>query len=170
MIVDERRPVLRGVWSETTHAMQALRDDPTCADEEQASRVRDDHPGLSAHLTFDPAEDVAAPARARGGARPRVAILREQGVNGQIEMAAAFDRAGFEAVDVHMTDLLAGRRDLSGVQGAGGLRRVLVRRRAGGGAGLGEVDPVPRPAPVRCSPPSSPGPTPSRSASATAAR
>jgi phosphoribosylformylglycinamidine synthase len=117
VILDERRPVLRGIWSETTHAMQALRDDPTCADEEQASRLRTDDPGLSAHLTFDLDEDVAAPARARGGARPRVAILREQGVNGQIEMAAAFDRAGFEAVDVHMTDLLGGARDLAGFKG-----------------------------------------------------
>ncbi|HSS40650.1 MAG TPA: phosphoribosylformylglycinamidine synthase, partial [Polyangia bacterium] len=117
LLIDERRGVLRGIWSETTHAMAALRDDPTCADEEQAARVRTDDPGLSAHLTFDPVEDIAAPARARGGARPRVAILREQGVNGQIEMAAAFDRAGFEAVDVHMTDLLGGARDLSGFKG-----------------------------------------------------
>ncbi len=117
LIVDERRPVLRGIWSETTHAMQALRDDPTCADEEQASRLRGDDPGLSAHLTFDVAEDVAAPVRARGGARPRVAVLREQGVNGQLEMAAAFDRAGFEAVDVHMTDLIGGARDLSDFKG-----------------------------------------------------
>jgi len=97
--------------------MQALRDDPTCADEEQASRARADDPGLSAHLTFDPGQDVAAAVRARAGARPRVAILREQGVNGQIEMAAAFDRAGFEAVDVHMTDLIGGGRDLSGFKG-----------------------------------------------------
>jgi phosphoribosylformylglycinamidine synthase len=117
VLLDERRPVLRGVWSETTHAMQALRDDPTCADEEQASRGRAGDPGLSAHLTFDLAEDPAAALRARGGARPRVAILREQGVNGQVEMAAAFDRAGFEAVDVHMTDLLSGARDLSGFKG-----------------------------------------------------
>ncbi len=117
VILDERRPVLRGIWSETTHAMQALRDDPTCADEEQASRVRTDDPGLSAHLAFNIEEDVAAPARSRGGARPRVAILREQGVNGHIEMAAAFDRAGFEAVDVHMTDLLSGARDLADFKG-----------------------------------------------------
>jgi phosphoribosylformylglycinamidine synthase len=117
VVLDERRPVLRGIWSETTHAMQALRDDPTCADEEQASRLRGDDPGLSAHLTFDVAQDVAAPVRARGGARPRVAILREQGVNGQIEMAAAFDRAGFEAIDVHMTDLISGARDLTGFKG-----------------------------------------------------
>ncbi|HLK88244.1 MAG TPA: phosphoribosylformylglycinamidine synthase [Polyangia bacterium] len=114
---EERRSFLRGLWAETTHAMQALRDDPTCADEEQAGRVRADDPGLSAHLTFDLDEDVAAPVRARAGARPRVAILREQGVNGQIEMAAAFDRAGFDAVDVHMTDLLGGAVDLSGFKG-----------------------------------------------------
>ena len=116
-ILEERRSFLRGLWSETTHAMQALRDDPTCADEEQAGRVRADDPGLSAHLTFDLNEDVTAPVRARGGARPRVAILREQGVNGQIEMAAAFDRAGFDAVDVHMTDLLSGATDLTGFKG-----------------------------------------------------
>jgi phosphoribosylformylglycinamidine synthase len=67
--------------------------------------------------TFDIDEDVAAPFHGRGGARPRVAILREQGVNGQVEMAAAFDRAGFEAVDVHMTDVLGGRVDLSSFRG-----------------------------------------------------
>ena len=92
---------------------------------------------------FDPAEDVAAPFVARG-ARPRVAILREQGVNGQVEMAAAFDRAGFEAVDVHMSDIIAGRVSLDGLQGLRGLRRLLLRRRAGRGRGLGEVDPVQR--------------------------
>jgi phosphoribosylformylglycinamidine synthase len=115
------RAALRGVWSETTHAMQALRDDPTCADEEQAARVDAAARGLSAELTFAPDDDVAAPAVARaaaaGGARPRVAILREQGVNGQIEMAAAFLRAGFDAVDVHMTDIIAGRVGLAGFRG-----------------------------------------------------
>jgi phosphoribosylformylglycinamidine synthase len=116
-IFEERRTFLRGLWSETTHAIQALRDDPTSADEEQAGRVRADDPGLSAHLTFDLNDDVTAPLRARGGARPRLAILREQGVNGQIEMAAAFDRAGFDAVDVHMTDLLSGAVDLSDFKG-----------------------------------------------------
>ena len=68
-------------------------------------------------MTFDIDEDIAAPFRARAVARPRVAILREQGVNGQIEMAAAFDRAGFEAVDVHMTDVLGGRVDLATFRG-----------------------------------------------------
>jgi phosphoribosylformylglycinamidine synthase len=96
--------------------MQRLRDDPRCADEEQESRLAPDDPGLSVVCPFDPDEDVAAPFVQRG-ARPRVAILREQGVNGQTEMAAAFDRAGFEAVDVHMTDLLAGRTTLAGFRG-----------------------------------------------------
>jgi phosphoribosylformylglycinamidine synthase len=134
-ILDERRSFLRGVWSDTTHAMQALRDDPTCADEEQAGRVRANNPGLSVHLSFDLDEDVAAPVRARAGARPRVAILREQGVNGQIEMAAAFDRAGFEAVDVHMSDLLGGALELrtfKGLAACGGFSYGDVL-----GAGLG---------------------------------
>jgi phosphoribosylformylglycinamidine synthase len=117
VIFDERRSFLRGVWADTTHALQALRDDPTCADEEQAGRVRASDPGLSAELSFDLEEDVSAPLRARADARPRVAILREQGTNGQIEMAAAFDRAGFEAVDVHMSDLLGGALDLRGFKG-----------------------------------------------------
>jgi phosphoribosylformylglycinamidine synthase len=114
---EERRSILRGIWSETTHVMQVLRDDATCADEEQAARVDSEDPGLSVVATFDLDDDVTAPLRARAGARPRVAILREQGVNGQIEMAAAFDRAGFEAVDVHMTDLLGGRLTLDGFRG-----------------------------------------------------
>jgi phosphoribosylformylglycinamidine synthase len=116
-VFEERRSILRGIWSETTHAIQSMRDDLTCAEEEQALRVDNEDPGLSVTATFDVDEDVAAPLRARGGARPRVAILREQGVNGQVEMAAAFDRAGFDAVDVHMTDLLAGRLDLSSFRG-----------------------------------------------------
>jgi phosphoribosylformylglycinamidine synthase len=116
-ILDEPRAALRGVWSETTHAIQSLRDDPTSAEEEHAARVDAGDPGLSVSLTFDLDEDVSAPVRARAGARPRVAILREQGVNGQIEMAAAFDRAGFEAVDVHMSDLLERRRDLGEFRG-----------------------------------------------------
>jgi phosphoribosylformylglycinamidine synthase len=117
-LLEESRSALRGIWSETTHAIASLRDDPTCADEEQAARVDPDDPGLSAAPSFDVDEDVAAAVIARaGGARPRVAILREQGVNGQIEMAAAFDRAGFEAVDVHMSDLLGGRRDLRDFRG-----------------------------------------------------
>jgi phosphoribosylformylglycinamidine synthase len=110
------RQALRARWSETTHRMQSLRDDPRCADEEQAARTDPDDPGQFVRTTFDIDEDVAAPFIQRG-ARPRLAVLREQGVNGQIEMAAAFDRAGFLAVDVHMSDILEGRIDLSGFAG-----------------------------------------------------
>jgi phosphoribosylformylglycinamidine synthase len=116
------RTKLRGIWSETTFRMQALRDDPTCASEEQTGRMRSDDPGRNVVVPFDPALDVAAPF-IKHGARPRVAILREQGVNGQIEMAAAFHRAGFEAIDVHMSDILQGRidlRDMRGLAACGG--------------------------------------------------
>ncbi len=114
--------VLLRTWSETTHRIQRLRDNPDCAQEEFDALLDAGDPGLHATLTFDPAEDIAAPY-ASGGARPRVAILREQGVNGQIEMAAAFHRAGFEAVDVHMSDIIAGRaslRDFNGFAACGG--------------------------------------------------
>ena len=111
----EERAVLRGWWSATTHAMAKLRDDPDCADEEQRARCAPaGAPGLRVRADFDfgaPALHTAAPQT------PRVAILREQGVNGQIEMAAAFARAGFECVDVHTSDLLEGRLDLAGFRG-----------------------------------------------------
>ena len=118
-ILDAPRVALRDRWSHVTHEMARRRDDPACADEEHDSRVDAGAIGLAAHLTFDPADDIAAHLVAPMimGARPRVAILREQGVNGQIEMAAAFTRAGFDAVDVHMTDLVEGRTDLSDVRG-----------------------------------------------------
>jgi phosphoribosylformylglycinamidine synthase len=112
----EKRTVLRGIWSETTFAMQTLRDDPTCAAEENDSRCDADDAGLCMRPTFDAQADIAAPFIARG-ARPRVAVLREQGVNGQIEMAAAFHAAGFEPVDVHMSDILAGRIELASFRG-----------------------------------------------------
>jgi len=107
---------LRAAWSETSWQMQRLRDNPECADEEQASRLDESDPGLSWRLSFHPADDVAAPMIATG-ARPRVAVLREQGVNSQVEMAAALDRAGFAAIDVHMTDLLEGRLTLEEFDG-----------------------------------------------------
>ncbi len=107
---------LFGAWWSVTHAMQRQRDNPECADAERAASTRFDAPGLQPVLAFDPSEDVAAPYVARGAA-PRVAILREQGVNGQVEMAAAFTLAGFEAVDVHMSDLVAGRASLDGYAG-----------------------------------------------------
>ena len=101
-------------WSETSHRVQALRDNPDCARQEFEALDDVADPGLHAHLSFDPAA-VRAPVFV--GRRARVAILREQGVNGQVEMAAAFDRAGFEAVDVHMSDIVSGRTDLSGFRG-----------------------------------------------------
>ncbi len=103
---------LRGWWSATTHALQRLRDDPACADEEHETRVRG-APLLRVQAPYDLA---AAPALKRS-TRPRMAILREQGVNGEVEMAAAFDRAGFECVDLHMTDLLEGGLDLADFRG-----------------------------------------------------
>src|SRR5690606_33230284 len=111
-LVDEPRADLMRAWAETSYRIQRLRDNPACADDEFAA-LSDDDPGLSPAPSFDPDDDVAAPFIATG-ARPRVAVLREQGVNGQIEMAAAFDRAGFDSVDVHMSDLIAGRAALDG--------------------------------------------------------
>jgi phosphoribosylformylglycinamidine synthase len=108
--------VLQRAWSATTYHLQRLRDNPECAREEYDRILDAADPGLHASLTFDPGEDIAA-AFLTGPARPRMAILREQGVNGQIEMAAAFDRAGFAAVDVHMSDILAGRVSLVNFQG-----------------------------------------------------
>jgi len=110
------RTELRRAWSETSYLMQSLRDHPDCAREEYARASDPGDPGLFARLTYDPSEDVAAPY-VQTGMRPRVAILREQGVNSQMEMAAAFHRAGFEALDVHMTDLIAGRVHLEDFRG-----------------------------------------------------
>ena len=104
------RAELQRRWSETSFHMQSLRDNSDCAQEEYDQLLAPDE-GLHSQLSFDVNEDIAAPFIATG-VRPKVAVLREQGVNGQVEMAAAFDRAGFEAVDVHMTDLLSGRRKL----------------------------------------------------------
>ena len=103
-------------WWSVTHAMQKLRDNPDGADSEREAARRFDAPGLQPKLTFDAAEDIAAPYIAKG-ARPKVAILREQGVNSQIETAFAFDRAGFDSFDVHMSDLVAGRFDLADFNG-----------------------------------------------------
>jgi len=115
-LLEADRVSLRALWSETTWRMQRMRDEPACADEERDARLDEDDPGLRWRLGFDPDEDIAAPFVARG-ARPRVAVLREQGVNSQVEMAAAFDRAGFTAVDVHMTDLIDAGGTLEGFQG-----------------------------------------------------
>ncbi|CAB0151558.1 Phosphoribosylformylglycinamidine synthase [Pseudidiomarina piscicola] len=106
----------RKVWAETTHQMQRLRDNPACADEEFAAKQRSDDTGLFADLSFDTSEDIAAPY-INTGRDPVVAVLREQGVNSHVEMAAAFDRAGFAAIDVHMSDILAGRVSLDDFHG-----------------------------------------------------
>jgi len=106
---------LQQVWDSVSWKICQLRDNPACADAEHAAVGRSDDPGLHVALTFDPAQDVAAPFL--NLARPRVAILREQGVNSHVEMAYAFDSAGFEAVDVHMSDLLCGRTRLDGFHG-----------------------------------------------------
>lgn len=120
LLESERREFQRA-WSEISFHMQKLRDNPEGAQQEFDAKLADD-PGLHARLEFDADQDVAAPFIAKG-LRPRVAVLREQGVNGQAEMAMAFDRAGFAAVDVHMTDIIAGRvtlKDYTGIVACGG--------------------------------------------------
>nr|MBZ5026047.1 phosphoribosylformylglycinamidine synthase [Salmonella enterica subsp. enterica serovar Typhimurium] len=107
-VFSESRTTLRVWWAETTWQMQRLRDNPQCADQEHEAKANDTDPGLNVKLSFDINEDIAAPYIATG-ARPKVAVLREQGVNSHVEMAAAFHRAGFDAIDVHMSDLLGGR-------------------------------------------------------------
>ncbi|OEE59878.1 phosphoribosylformylglycinamidine synthase [Enterovibrio norvegicus FF-454] len=116
LLLEQNRTELRAVWAETTYQMQAMRDNPTCAQQEFDAKKDVTDPGLSAALTFDVKEDIAAPFIATG-ARPQMAILREQGVNSHVEMAAAFDRAGFDAKDVHMSDILGGKVSLDGFNG-----------------------------------------------------
>jgi phosphoribosylformylglycinamidine synthase len=121
-LLKEKRVDLQRAWAETSYRIARLRDDAQCAQEEFDALLDAADPGVSATLTFDPAEDIAAPMIATG-ARPKIAILREQGVNGQVEMAAAFDRAGFAAFDVHMSDLQSRRvalTDFSGLVACGG--------------------------------------------------
>ncbi len=111
-LFSDSRVNLQRIWSETTYHMQKLRDNPDCAEAEFAGLLDVTDPGLHVKLTYDL---NAAPAVMRS--RPKIAILREQGVNGQVEMAAAFDRAGFAAVDVHMSDIISGRVNLSDFKG-----------------------------------------------------
>jgi len=111
---------LRRIWSETTWQMQRLRDNPVCAQQEFDRTLDAKDPGLHVQLTYDLNEGIA-PALLKS--RPKMAILREQGVNGHVEMAAAFDRAGFQSVDVHMSDIISGRvklADFKGVVACGG--------------------------------------------------
>ncbi len=115
------RAELQRCWSETSFRMQALRDNPKCAEKQFDAILKDQDPGLNSTLTFDIHEDICVPFV--NTLRPQIAILREQGVNGHIEMAAAFDRAGFTSVDVHMSDIIEGRislRDFVGLAACGG--------------------------------------------------
>ena len=130
MLLDEALSTLRGWWSATSHAMARRRDDAASADEEQAARVDLANPGIRPHAPFE----FAAPAVLRG-ARPRVAILRDQGVNGHVEMAAAFHRAGFEPVDVHMTDVLDRGLSLASFRGLAACGGFSYGDVLGGGGG-----------------------------------
>lgn len=112
IVLEQNRADLQRAWQETSHAIQHLRDNPACADSEFALIDDNDRSALFADVKFNVKEDIAAPF-VNSGAKPKIAILREQGVNGQIEMAAAFTRAGFDAYDVHMSDLMAGRVHLA---------------------------------------------------------
>ncbi|NQZ51704.1 MAG: phosphoribosylformylglycinamidine synthase, partial [Moritella sp.] len=122
IVLAESRTYYRAMWAETTLKMQALRDNPSCAQEEFDLKLDVKDPGLNVNLSFDVNHDIAAPYIATG-VQPKIAILREQGVNSQTEMAAAFDRAGFAAQDIHMSDILSGRvnlADFAGLAACGG--------------------------------------------------
>ncbi|MBU0654948.1 MAG: phosphoribosylformylglycinamidine synthase [Gammaproteobacteria bacterium] len=130
------RAALQKIWAETSCRMQALRDNADCAAQEFERLDDAADPGLPFDLKFDPDEDVAAPY-INTGVRPAMAILREQGVNGQVEMAAAFDRAGFKTIDVHMTDIISGRvslKDFKGLVACGGFSYGDVLGAGGGWA------------------------------------
>jgi len=127
-VLRQSRIYYQQLWSETSYRMQALRDNPECAKQAFTALADVSDPGLHSHLTFDAKEDITTPF-INTGVRPRVAILREQGVNSHVELAAVFDLAGFEAVDVHMTDLLSAKVSL----------RDFVGLAAGGGFSYGDV-------------------------------
>jgi phosphoribosylformylglycinamidine synthase len=117
LLFSKRVAELRQIWWQTSYQMQRLRDNPDCADQEMDQISRADDPGISPRLTFDPRSSLIEFAPLNLTSRPLVAILREQGVNGHFEMAAAFDKAAFTAVDVHMSDLFEGRHDLADFKG-----------------------------------------------------
>lgn len=133
---------LKALWWKTSWQMQRLRDNPDCADQEYTEISDPENPGLRSQLTFDPHQNVAEKVIRRAqksnpAGKPRVAILREQGVNGQQEMAAAFDMAGFQAIDVHMSDLISGRislKDFTGLAACGGFSYGDVMGAGGGWA------------------------------------
>mgnify|MGYP000474676575 CR=1 FL=1 len=120
VVLENSRTYYRTTWAQTTYKMQSLRDNPSCAQQEHDVKFDTEDPGLNAELTFDINEDIVAKLIAQDalkGSNPKIAILREQGVNSHVEMAAAFDRAGFIAIDVHMSDILSGRADLADFNG-----------------------------------------------------
>ena len=122
-VLQASRIDLHRIWSETTYHMQKMRDNPKCAQQEYDTLLDTNDSGLFADLSFDVRQDISAPYRGTkntpysGGIRPKVAVLREQGVNGHLEMAAAFTHAGFTAVDVTMTDIIQSRVDLNDFKG-----------------------------------------------------
>jgi len=122
VVFTDTRVNLHRMWSETTYQMQKLRDNPACAQQEYDRILDESNRGLFVELTYNPSENIAAPYISTG-ARPKMAILREQGVNGHVEMAVSFDRAGFDTFDVHMSDIIAGRvslKDFAGFVACGG--------------------------------------------------
>ncbi|MFY9316189.1 MAG: phosphoribosylformylglycinamidine synthase [Burkholderiales bacterium] len=129
-IFKEKRVDLQRAWSETSFRMQQLRDNPECAREEYDRILDTNDPGISFQLTFSPRKFSI-----NTGKPPQVAILREQGVNSQVEMAAAFTRAGFDAVDVHMSDVIAGRVQLAGFKGLAACGGFSYGDVLGGGQG-----------------------------------
>ncbi|PPD46290.1 MAG: phosphoribosylformylglycinamidine synthase [Methylobacter sp.] len=135
VIYTATRAELQTVWSETSYRMQALRDNPDCALQEFQAIADDNDPGLQAALSFPINEDISAPFLNLN--RPKIAILREQGVNGHVEMAAAFDRAGFASIDVHLSDIIHGRvslADFVGLAACGGFSYGDVLGAGGGWA------------------------------------
>jgi len=116
-VLVENRVELHRAWSETTFHMQKLRDNPVCAQQEYDRLLDHENPGIHVSLSFDPEDNITAPFVRKSRTRPTIAILREQGVNGHVEMAAAFDRAGFAAIDVHMSDIMTGDTSLETFKG-----------------------------------------------------
>ena len=146
VIIDRARTDLQNLWAKTSYQMQSLRDNPECAAQEYYGIEEITDPGISVDLTFDPDEDVAAPF-VNTGARPRIAVLREQGINGHVEMAAAFDRAGFECVDVHMSEIMRGAvtlEEFSAIAACGGFSYGDVLGAGGGWAKSILFNPVAR--------------------------
>ncbi len=134
-IFSASRKQLQRFWAEPSYKMQALRDNPECAKQQYDQILYDDDPGLHAELSFDPNDDVTAPFIHL--TKPKIAVLREQGVNGHVEMAAAFDAAGFSAIDIHMTDIIHGRSkldDFVGLVACGGFSYGDVLGAGGGWA------------------------------------